>query len=181
MRLVKVVSHGDLPAGAEVYASTAAEALEGWSRQLDAPIKHVVQVVGFDTKEELEAEIEVDEIHVLPSLHGGKGSFGQFVMAGLMVAVSFIPGIGPAAATALRIAAGVAAFNGIISVFMKAPTLSQENDPESSKYIGSGLNTTKIGTTIGMGAGRYRVGGHFLSLSVDAQEMVYGKFPATPT
>ena len=59
-------------------------------------------------------------------------------------------------------------------------SISKTKDPDPSKYIGTGKNTTAIGTPIGFGGGRMRIGGQFLSVQVNAVDIVYGTFPVTP-
>ena len=190
MRLIKVVLHGALKdhfPSFEVAGATPAEVLEGWSRQVgmdQLPInsRPLVQVLDHDTHEKLFSKLKkkVTELHIFPALFGG-GGFGKIALGALMVAVSFIPGIGQAVAAALIVSGITTALMGVVELFMGSPSLSKEEDPEASKYIGNGKMTTAIGTPIGIGGGRMLIGGHLLSLQVNSTDLVHGAFPTNPT
>ena len=80
------------------------------------------------------------------------------------------------------ISAGVGmVLGGVMQLFMKSPTSSKEDDPEASKYIGAGNNTTAIGTPMPIGGGRMLIGGHYLSLQVNSSELAMGSFPEQPS
>ena len=140
-----------------------------------------MQAVGFDTKEKLNEKTDIAELHLVPAMFGGGGSFGRILIGAALIAASFIPGIGQAVQIALLSAGIGMAVGGVMDMFMKQPTVSKSNDPPASKYLGSGQNTTAIGTIIGMGGGRMLVGGQFMSIQVDSSELVYGTFPTTIT
>jgi len=184
---VKVTLHGSLKeqfSGCEIVADTVAEVIEGWSRQCglsDIPMdqRPVIDIIDFDTLEKLNAKTDVEEIHLIPAMFGGKGGFGQILMGAAFIGLSFIPGIGQAAQAAL-LGAGIGmAVSGVMAVFMKAPSVSSSNDPDPSKYLGAKGNTTQIGTLIPKGYGRFKLGGQYLSLQVNSQDMVFGTFPAS--
>lgn len=191
MQLIRVVPHGTL---AQLYdicmiaGNSVSEVIEGWSRQTnmaEIPLqgRPILQVAGFNTKEELEAPLEAAEVHIFPAMFGG-GGFGKILMGAAMIGVAFIPGINVIAAglkAALIVAGATMALTGVVELFMGAPSLSKEEDPEASKYLGSGNNTTAIGTPIPIGGGRVKVGGHLLSMQVNSNDFVNGKFPTTPT
>lgn len=188
MPLVKVIPHGNLGEPLVLEASTVAEAIEAWSLQsplCDIPTmeRPVLEVVGYETREQMQAQITTDELHVMPAMFGG-GGFGKILLGAAMIGVTFIPGIGTALGIGTKLltaiqAAGIGmALGGVMQLFMKTPRTLE--DPESSKVLGSGKNTTQIGTTIGMGGGRMMVGGQYLSLQVNASDLVSGTFPATP-
>jgi predicted phage tail protein len=192
LQLIKVIPHGYLAKLYEpvaIAATTAAEAIEGWGRQFgqgSVPVmqKHVVEVIDFDTDEKLAAKTDVTEIHLVPAMLGGGGGIGKIIIGGVLIVagvlVSAIPGM-QVLGTAL-ISAGIGmVIGGVMQLFMKSPSVSKEDDPEASKYIGTGKNTTAIGTLIGIGGGRMLIGGQFLSLQVNSSELVHGSFPATPT
>lgn len=184
MQLIKLVLHGILKDRYEsfaVAASTPAEAIEGWSRQVDCDRSLLMQAVGYDTEDKLNAKTAATEIHLVPAMFGGGGAVGRILIGAALIGLSFIPGIGQAMQIALLSAGIGMALGGVMMLFQKAPTVSKEEDPDASKYIGSGKNTTAIGTIIGFGGGRMMVGGQFLSLQVNSSDMVYGTFPETPT
>lgn len=184
MHLIKIVPHGilaDRYPSFEVGASSAADALEGWSRQVGADRSMTVQVLDFDTEEKLRADTDVTELHVVPAMHGG-GGVARIAIGALMIVggILLIP-VNPVIASAV-IGAGIGmVLGGVMSLFMKSPSVSKEKDPEASKYLGSGKNTAGIGTIIGRGGGRMLIGGHYLSIQVNSNDMVYGSFPVTPT
>jgi predicted phage tail protein len=183
LQLIKLVLHGvlkDRYQSFAVAASTPAEALEGWSRQVGMDPTFLVQVVGHDTEESLKAKTELTELHLIPAMFGGGSAFGKILIGAALIALSFIPGIGQAVQIALLSAGIGMALGGVMQLFMKQPTVSKSSDPPASKYLGSGKNSTAIGTPIGFGGGRMMVGGQFLSLQVNSSDMVYGEFPATP-
>lgn len=183
MHLIEVIPSGPLASRfpkMKIAADTAAEAIEGWSRQASSSrIDTIMEAVGFETEDKLRAPTEVRKIYLYPAMFGGGGKFGQILLGAVLVVAGVV--IGGPVGTALIVSGITTAVMGVFSLFMKAPSLSKEEDPEASKYIGTGRNTTAIGTIIGMGGGRMLAGGQFLSLQVNSSDLVYGSFPATPT
>lgn len=185
MKLIKVIPHGNLGEPMTIAANTAAEAFEGWSRQsmladMAPSERPILEVIDFDTEEKLKAPLEVDEIHIAPAMFGG-GPVGILLLGAGAIGIGAVGIFGAAISTAL-IAAGVSmVLGGIVRLFFKAPSLSREEDPEPSKYLGVGSNSTKIGTLMGIGGGRMMVGGHYLSLQVNSSDLVLGKYPENPT
>lgn len=166
----------------EIQARTAAEAIEGLSRQLpDFPRDLLIQVPGFETAEKLDAETDAAKIDMVPAMFGGGGKFGQIILGAAMIAVSFIPGIGQALQVALLINGAITAAMGVVGLFMKAPSISKSNDPEASKYLGVDKNTAEIGTLIPSAWGEIKLYGHWVSLQSDADKLVVGVFPTNPT
>lgn len=188
MQLIEVVPCGPLAAKyptIKIAATTAAEAIEGWSRQANLEGKPVLEVLGFDTKNALEAPTSVKRIEVWPAMFGG-GSVGKIVLGAALIAIAvWNPGIGGMILSQAGVGAvaGVGlglVIGGVMQLFMKAPSLSKEEDPEASKYISAGRNTTAIGTIMGIGGGRMLIGGQYLSLQVNSSDLVSGSFPSTP-
>lgn len=182
---MKLILHGVLKelfgSSHEFKVNTVADAIEGFSRQAEGLSRDlVVEAVGFDTEEKLRAVGSPTEVHLLPAMFGGGGKFGKIIMGALTIAVSFIPGIGPALAVSLQISGGLMIASGVVNLFMKAPSISKSNDPPASKYLGVNKNTTAIGTPITSAWGRIKLGGHFLSLQVDSNNLVHGVWPETP-
>lgn len=166
-----------------IAAKTVAEALEGWSLQCgmkDIPQfkRPLVQVEGFETEQKLYADTEVTRVELYPAMVGGS-ALGKIIIGAVLIGLSFIPGIGQAIQVALLSTGIGMVVGGVMQLFMKAPSVSKSQDPEASKYIGGGVNTTKIGTLIGIGGGRMMVGGQILSVQVNSNDLVYGKFPTT--
>lgn len=182
---MKLVLHGSLRErygkSIDFNTNVVADALEGFSRQMpDFPRDLVIEVVGFDSEAKLRDVTDAKEVHLIPAMFGG-GGVGRILLGIALIAVSFIPGIGQAIQGAV-LGAGIGmTLGGIMQLFMKAPTISKSNDPEASKYLGNGKNTTTIGTPIPMAWGRVKLSGHWLSIQVNSNQLVYGTFPASPT
>lgn len=184
---MKIVLHGTLKdqfKELEIVAATAADALDGWSRQCgltEIPVmdRPIIEVVDFDTEIKLNTPTDVQELHLFPMMFGGGGAFGKILLGAALIGLSFIPGLGQAIQVAL-LGAGIGmALGGVMEFFMKAPSVSKSNDPDPSKYLGLGNNTTAIGTLIPKGYGRFLLAGQYLSLQVNSNDMVYGTFPTT--
>lgn len=184
---MKVIPHGIFARyGAfEIEADTVADAVEGWSRQvsgLDEDFtfrRPLMSIVGFDSEEAIYGKTDVKEIHLVPSMYGGGGAFKSILIGVALIGLSFIPGIGQAVQIALLSAGIGMALQGVMQMFMKTPTVSKSDDPDPSKYLGAGDNTTEIGTLIPKGYGRMLLGGQYLSVQVNSNDMVYGTFPST--
>lgn len=184
---MKIILHGILAEKIgrefEIKTNRVADALEGLSRQVDWPRDITVDVIGFDTEEKLRAETDVTEIHVTPAMFGGGGKWGQIILGAVVAAVGaavffFVPG-GQSIGISLMISGGTMMLAGVIQLFMKAPTVDKSEDPPASKFLGNSKNTTAIGTLITMAWGRVKLGGHWLSVQVNSNDLVNTSFPAT--
>lgn len=165
-----------------IQARTVADAIEGLSTQLpDWPRDLRIDIPGFDTDELLFAPTEVTEVHLVPAMFGGGGKFLNIIVGIALIGISFIPVIGTALSPILLSAGVGMLLGGVMALFMKAPSISKSNDPPASKYFGINDNTTESGTTITMAYGRINLFGHWLSLQSDADNLVIGTFPGTPT
>ena len=179
---MQIIFHGKL---AEDYgrhhyieATSIRDALEGLSRQLEIyshlPLdkRPAFRVAGHLTVESLEENPE--QIHILPAMVGGGGLAKIAIGSLLIVAGIFIPG------TQFLISVGVGmVLGGISELFLKAPTLSSEDDPDASKYLGLGNNTTKLGTVRLYAMGRVKITSpHVIAVNVDSNNLVKGEFPA---
>lgn len=185
---MKIILHGVLAKqfGREYQIQTdvPADAIEGLSRQFpDWPRELRIDVLGFHTEAALRSATSETEIHLMPSMYGGGGKWGQIiigaalVVAGVVLAVTN-PGM-PWYAIALITTGASMMLNGISQFFMKAPTVDKSNDPPASKFLGNSKNTTAIGTLITMAWGRVKLSGHWLSVQVDSNDLVTTSFPAT--
>ncbi|MFN4091638.1 MAG: hypothetical protein ACK4FG_01925 [Brevundimonas sp.] len=167
----------------EVSASTAWEAVEAVVCQLkgflpDATTgRKILQVIGFKTVEDLKTPLEQTDIYVMPALAFGKeGGLTQILIGVALVAVSFVlPGMGLAlhGMTLGAMVAGVgvgAIIGGLLQVITPQPKLGSGNEEEvRSKYLSGIANTTQIGTPIALLYGKRKIGGHILSLNIDAK------------
>lgn len=190
--MIKVIPHGPLAKypSFEVAADSAAEAITAWSNQTDlanqSPLLNpVVDAIGFDTVEKLEARTRDTEIHLIPRMTGGSGSVGKILLGAVFIGIGFATAglgwsIGGVLVSPMLVATGIGLMiGGIMQLFMKAPSLDAEDGPDASKILGASNNTTQIGTPIPRGYGRCRAGGQYLSVQVNASSLVYGEFPET--
>lgn len=178
---MQITFHGKLAEdyGAEhrIEASSVREALEALSRQLkiysDIPLdrRPLVRVAGHLTEESLGENPE--QIHVVPAVIGGGGVAKIVVGSLLIVAGILIPGAQFLIGTGIGMVLG-----GLAQVFLKAPSLSSEDDPDASRYLGLGNNTTRLGTLRSYMMGRVKVSNpHVIAVNVDSNDLVKGEFP----
>lgn len=183
---MQLIFHGELRKlygpSVTMVVDTVAEAIEGFSRQqANWPRELRIAVVGFDTEEKLQTAADV--VHVMPAMAGGGGKFGQIILGAALVAAAFIPGVNAIAAglkVALIVSGAVMIAQGVVGLFLKAPSLGKNADPDASKYLGINTNTTAVGTPIIMAWGRIAIAPHWLSLQSDSTNLSYGVFPANP-
>ena len=166
----------------EVYASTAWEAVESVVNQLgcfrpDALGRKVVQLLGFDTIEDLKKSLnDTADLYLAPSLVFGKnGGMVQTLIGIALIAVAFIPGLNVAvwgvtyAFLVGSVGVGLVV-GGLMQMLTPQPQLGGRGEEEArSKYLGGIQNTVTIGTTIPLLYGRRRIGGHILSMNIDAK------------
>jgi predicted phage tail protein len=183
---MKVFLHGPLKeAGVEFYevaARTAAQALEILSGQIkslrpDAVRgRRRVQVRECPEAEDLYRNVG-DEIHVIPAMKFGKDNgVVQIVVGAVLIVAGMATGqvwaskLGAQIATGM-IAAGIGMIvGGLITMIAPQPSLEDNENTMRSRYLGAPGNTVRIGTTVPLLLGRRRVGGHFLSLQIDAKD-----------
>lgn len=172
----------------DIQATSVADAIEGLSRQLpDWPTELVLAVPGFKTAEDLQSLTDIPAIDLVPAMFGGGGTFGKIVLGIALIAIAVInPGIGGMILSQAGVGAVAGAgigilLGGIMSIFMRAPTISKSEDPPASKYFGLNMNTAESGTNITMAYGLINLFGHWLSLQSDSDKLVTGVFPTTPT
>lgn len=181
---MQLIFHGSLrdqfgPA-VTMETATVAEAVEGFSRQVDWPTETVVHIVGFDTPDKLRTHADV--VHIMPVMRGGGGRFGQIILGAAVAAVGaalFFTGVGSAVGLSLMISGGLMIVQGVIGLFLKSPTIKGTDDPEASKYLPINRNTTAVGTPMTHAWGTIDLAGHWLSLQSDSTNLAYGSFPAT--
>lgn len=181
---MQLIFHGALRklygASVTMNSKTVADAIEGFSRQQpNWPRDMRIAVPGYNREEDFQQAAEV--IHLMPAMAGGAGKFGSILLGVAMIGIAFIPGIGPALATSLLVSGSLMVAQGVVGLFLKAPSLGKNADPDASKYLGINQNTTEIGTPIIMAWGRITLAPHWLSLQSDSTNLSYGVFPANPT
>ena len=184
----------------EVDARTPAEAIRGLTNQMKQLIRvggnrWVCRVRECANREDLYAiNPELHELNLYPDyMPAGGGNAGtmQIVIGVVLVAVAvaawvFLPGFGVAMTVALAeggtalTAAGAAVvgvgvmgagliLSGIASMMMKVPKASND-DSDGNKYFGGSGNTTRIGTRIAIGYGKYKFYGQLLSVTTESSE-----------
>ena len=136
---------------------------------------HRIQVVGCETVEDLLSS-DMEEIHIVPQLSGGKnGGFFQIVIGAALLAASFlVPGAALATWQSLALfnIGSALVIGGVMQLLAPAPKRDQAvGDPEASKYLGTPGNTTGSGTRIAVLYGRDKVFGHILSLNINAKDV----------
>lgn len=189
---MKIRLHGTLRdrygPGFDIHADTVAEAVRGLSMQLpDWPRDLQIEIPGFADERLLNEPTDVREIDLVPAMFGGGGKFGKILLGAALIAVAiWNPGIGgmilsQAGVTAVASVGIAMMLGGVMGLFMKAPSVSKSEDPPASKYFGLNDNTVDNGTPITMAYGRIKLFGHWLSLQSDADKMVVGVFPGSPT
>ena len=157
----------------EVFAKTVAEAVLRVTNQLEGfrpdaiRGRKRVQVAGHNTIESQFAPSTTTDIHLFPAMSFAKdgGVIQTIVGFVLIVAAVFMGGVFWPMIIA---SAGVSLMiGGIMQMLTPAPSFDKPGD--RSKYIPSKDNTVKIGTPIPILYGTYRIGGHILSLNIDAR------------
>lgn len=124
------------------------------------------RVVGFHTAQSLLRPCpELEEIHVMPDYTVGGKAWLQIGIGALLIAASFIPGLGQATATFLFSAGASLVLGGLLQLI--APTPSKDSNPDASKYLGGPKNTVALGTRIPIAYGVCRLYGQFLSYDVN--------------
>lgn len=167
-----------------INGSSIEDAIEGASTQMKAwPRKQRISVVGYNTVTALK-ENNPDEVHIMPTLAGGSSKIVNFVIGGALIVVGAIlvaTGVGSAIGISLIVSGSLMILQGVVQLFMKAPKLDQDENPEDSKYFGLNRNTTANRTPITMAWGRVKLFPHWLSLQSDSSLMAHGAFPVVPT
>jgi predicted phage tail protein len=94
------------------------------------------------------------------------GTAAAKITAGAAIAAGFAASA--LASSALLMGVGLI-LSGIATMMTKVPKASSD-DTESNKYFGSSQNTTKIGTRIAIGYGKYKFHGHLLSVTTESSD-----------
>jgi len=193
---VKLILHGVLktlcPDVLEFEVRTAAEAIKALSKQVKAlapnPRRGRFQVRVADlTVEQIFAPLEVNELHLVPDLCGGKkGGMMKIVLGALLVAAAIAmpagtvigSGMFEMSASTLFWSGASMILGGLMEAVSPAPKMDQgsgfsgPNDPEASKYLGAPKNTVEIGTRIPIAYGEVQLYGHYLSFDIQAQDVI---------
>lgn len=192
---MRLIFHGTLRdlygESATIKTKVPADAIEGFfSQQPNHPRDMLIDAVDFGTPDLLSAETDVEEIHLLPAMYGGGGKFGSIILGAAMIGLAFATGGASLAGAGLISFSGMGAslvlggammiLQGVMNLFMKAPTVSKSEDPPASKYLGQNSNTVASGTPIPIACGRINLSGHWLSLQNDSDKLAFGSFSSAP-
>lgn len=182
----------------KVDVNTPAEAIRAVTNQFrDKLIRKDGQRFVCSVKEcprdvDLNSSVRGDEINIYPAFcasgGGGKntGSWVTIAIGAVLIAAAILAGpggwaiagvgagwiSGSTAATMCIMGAGMM-LSGMTNLLFssKLPTANDSNNPDSSKAFGNSGNTTKIGTRIPIGYGKYKISGHYLSINTIATDL----------
>lgn len=186
---VKVIFHGILkkvcPDVYEVDANTPAEAIRGVTNQFRSKLirkdggRFVCAVKECPRDVDLNSSIHCEELNIFPTFcasggGGKKGGIMQMVVGAIMIvvgAVMIATGVGAPFGTYL-VVAGIGMFLGGLSqvLFPYKDTSNDSSNPDSSRTFGNNGNTSKIGTRIPIGYGRYKIAGQYISINTQATD-----------
>lgn len=119
-------------------------------------------------EEQLDMHTEADTIHIVPRVMGAGGNNGilQLVLGAILIAASFIPGIGQAAQVALIGAGAGMAMGGVASMLMPKIDTTQDQNQDgnrANKGFGGAVTTVAQGNPVPILYGQREVGGFIVS------------------
>lgn len=119
-------------------------------------------------QEQLEMNTEADAIHIVPRVMGAGGNNGilQLVLGAILIAASFIPGIGQAAQVALIGAGAGMAMGGVASMLMPKIDNTQDQNQDgnrANKGFGGAVTTVAQGNPVPILYGQREIGGFIVS------------------
>lgn len=193
-REVKVILHGSLRkfhGGSITLSGHSASEIVNGLYQLTPELKHLsgedrptLSVMGFKTRESFFEPLPVDleELHIVPKMAGGKGGFFKILVGAALIAVAFynptlmVGGFQLGGTTGILFNMGLSlVLGGFLEMLSPQPKADKfgnsDADPEASKYLGANQNTVKIGTRIPLLYGEHLAFGHYLSFDVDAKDV----------
>jgi len=186
---IKVLFHGALkricPDEYKVDVNTPAEAIRAVTNQFrDKLIRKDGQRFVCSVKEcprdvDLNSSVRGDEINIYPAFcasggGGKKGGMVTMVIGAVLVAAGvamMLSGVGTAFAPSVIMAGAGMFFSGLSNYLFPMPDTSNDSSsPDSSRVFGNSGNTTKIGTRIPIGYGKYKICGQYLSINTLATD-----------
>ncbi|MFA3583851.1 tail assembly protein [Acinetobacter baumannii] len=119
-------------------------------------------------EEQLDMNTEADTIHIVPRVMGAGGNNGilQLVLGAILIAASFIPGIGQAAQVALIGAGAGMAMGGVASMLMPKIDNTQDQNQDgnrANKGFGGAVTTVAQGNPVPILYGQREIGGFIIS------------------
>lgn len=168
------------PEGVTVHARSFREALgllatyPGF-RKTD-PKRHFVRVSGLGCYADLDADLRGSSFTVTPIMGGAGGGSGRQILIGaLLIGLAFaMPGALASSKFALFLANMGASMvlGGLIASMNRAPKADPISGDKRSRFISGSKNTVDAGTPIPLIYGKMKVGGHYLSFDIDAEDYV---------
>lgn len=166
------------PEGVTVHARSFREALgllatyPGF-RKTD-PKRHFVRVSGLGCYADLDADLRTPSFTVTPIMGGAGGGSGRQILIGaLLIGLAFaMPGALASSKFALFLANMGASMvlGGLIASMNRAPKADPISGDKRSRFISGSKNTVDAGTPIPLIYGKMKVGGHYLSFDIDAED-----------
>ncbi|MGQ0977860.1 tail assembly protein [Acinetobacter baumannii] len=119
-------------------------------------------------EEQLDMNTEAEVIHIVPRVVGAGGNNGilQLVLGAILIAASFIPGIGQAAQVALIGAGAGMAMGGVASMLMPKIDNTQDQNQDgnrANKGFGGAVTTVAQGNPVPILYGQREIGGFIIS------------------
>ncbi|MDN8174485.1 tail assembly protein [Acinetobacter baumannii] len=119
-------------------------------------------------EEQLDMNTEAEIIHIVPRVMGAGGNNGilQLVLGAILIAASFIPGIGQAAQVALIGAGAGMAMGGVASMLMPKIDNTQDQNQDgnrANKGFGGAVTTVAQGNPVPILYGQREIGGFIVS------------------
>ncbi|MBD0452101.1 tail assembly protein [Acinetobacter baumannii] len=119
-------------------------------------------------EEQLDMNTEADTIHIVPCVMGAGGNNGilQLVLGAILIAASFIPGIGQATQVALIGAGAGMAMGGVASMLMPKIDNTQDQNQDgnrANKGFGGAVTTVAQGNPVPILYGQREIGGFIVS------------------
>lgn len=119
-------------------------------------------------EEQLDMHTDADTIHIVPRVMGAGGNNGilQLVLGAILIAASFIPGIGQAAQVALIGAGAGMAMGGVASMLMPKIDNTQDQNQDgnrANKGFGGAVTTVAQGNPVPILYGQREIGGFIVS------------------
>lgn len=166
------------PEGVTVHARSFREALgllatyPGF-RKTD-PKRHFVRVSGLGCYADLDSDLRDSSFTVTPIMGGAGGGSGRQILIGaLLIGLAFwMPGAIASSKFALFLANMGASMvlGGLIASMNRAPKADPISGDKRSRFISGSKNTVDAGTPIPLIYGKMKVGGHYLSFDIDAED-----------
>lgn len=193
---VKIIFHGVLkkicPDVYEVEANTPEEAIRGLTNQFKDKLirkdgrRFVCSVKECPRDIDLNSCIATNELNIFPAFcASGGGAMSKpgmlqmvvgtiLIVVGVLVA-AFVPGGQPFGLGMVKFGIGMLITGGLTYLLTpKIDTGNSQSNKESSRTFGNSGNTTKIGTRIAVGYGKYKIAGQYLSITTRAIDKANG-------